>query len=132
MKVDVQGQPGTSTASDVQHRFIAARAREGKQTVRQATLTAAIRERIEDMQDAMAQLCPALMPTIIPPKPWTGTSDGGYHPGLFRRLRPIKTWSNELVEELDNADLSRSWLPSTRCGPRLGGSGHLRLQLRLR
>ena len=76
--------------------------RQGRQTTRQVALTADTREKIVEVRDAMAAMSPALMPCIVPPKPWTSTRVGGYHSGLFRRLRLIKTWSDELIEELDN------------------------------
>jgi DNA-directed RNA polymerase len=81
--------------------------REGRQTVRYVALTAESMEKIEDARALLAEMSPALMPCIIPPKPWTGTRSGGYHSGLFRRLHLIKTWSNEVVEEFDNLDMGR-------------------------
>lgn len=80
--------------------------RQGRQTTRQVALTADTREKIVEVRDAMAAMSPALMPCIVPPKPWTSARVGGYHSGLFRRLRLIKTWSEELVEELDNIGMS--------------------------
>ena len=81
--------------------------REGKQTVRYLSLSADTKEKLEEVRDMLSSMSPALMPCIIPPKPWTSTRDGGYHSGLFRRLNLIKTWSGELVEELDNMDMSQ-------------------------
>ena len=82
-------------------------AREKIKTTRMVVLSAASKDKIEEARQAMGEMAPALMPTIIPPKPWTDTRHGGYHSGLFRRLHLIKTWSNEAVEELGNTDLSR-------------------------
>lgn len=66
------------------------------------SISPAAAERMEEVRAAAAELSPSLMPTIIPPKPWTSTKSGGYHSGLFKRLRLVKTWSNEHLEELDN------------------------------
>jgi len=81
--------------------------RHGRQTTRHVALTADTREKVEEVRDALSAMSPALMPCIIPPKPWTSIRSGGYHSGLFRRLRLIKTWSEELVEELDNLGMER-------------------------
>ena len=46
-------------------------------------------------------LSPALMPTVVPPKPWAGTRDGGYW-FLTRPLPFIKTHNRSYLKEVEN------------------------------
>ncbi len=39
--------------------------------------------------DVCQYLTPDLMPTLIPPKPWTTPTDGGFHHKQLRRIKPI-------------------------------------------
>ncbi|MER8421831.1 DNA-directed RNA polymerase [Mesorhizobium sp. M1329] len=52
-------------------------------------------------------LCPEYLPTLIPPKDWTGLSGGGYHTDLDRPLPFVRRGRREQLELLKQADLSR-------------------------
>jgi DNA-directed RNA polymerase, mitochondrial len=45
---------------------------------------------IEQSNDNLEALSPVFLPTVIPPKPWTDLSTGGYFSGRVRRLRLVK------------------------------------------
>ncbi|RTL93852.1 hypothetical protein EJV44_15365 [Ancylobacter aquaticus] len=45
-------------------------------------------------------LLPIYLPTIIPPRPWTSPTEGGYWSGRVRRLHLIKTGNRAYLEEL--------------------------------
>lgn len=51
-------------------------------------------------------MSPVYLPTIIPPKPWTSASKGGYWSGRVRHLKLIKTHNKAYLEDLDSRDLS--------------------------
>lgn len=46
---------------------------------------------LEGANNAMETMAPTFLPTIIPPKPWTDLSTGGYHSGRVRRLPLVKS-----------------------------------------
>lgn len=48
---------------------------------------------------------PVYLPTIIPPKPWTSPTDGGYWSGRVRRLRLVKTNNRQYLDELADRDM---------------------------
>ncbi|MER9646769.1 DNA-directed RNA polymerase [Mesorhizobium sp. M0199] len=52
-------------------------------------------------------LCPEYLPTLIPPKDWTGLSGGGYHTDLDRPLPFVRRGRRGQLELLKQADLSR-------------------------
>lgn len=45
-------------------------------------------------------MLPIYLPTIIPPRPWTSPTEGGYWSGRVRRLHLIKTGNRAYLEEL--------------------------------
>lgn len=49
-------------------------------------------------------LSPNIMPCIIPPKPWTTPTDGGFYAGIFR-IPIVKTRNMNYLEELNNVDM---------------------------
>lgn len=61
---------------------------------------------IEQANARHALLCPVYLPCIVPPKPWTTPTSGGYHTSAVRRLTLIKTRSKGFLEELFSTDLS--------------------------
>ena len=57
-------------------------------------------------KDAQAQfLFPTYMPTVVPPKPWTGPTGGGYYFGLANKLRLVKSRSRGYQSELREWDM---------------------------
>lgn len=50
-------------------------------------------------------LMPQFMPTIVPPKDWTGPSDGGYHGPLAGRLTLVKTTNRAYLDELEASEM---------------------------
>lgn len=57
-------------------------------------------------RDATSQfLFPTFMPMVVPPKPWTTPSDGGYHFGLARRLKLIKNRNRGYQSEMRHWDM---------------------------
>ena len=50
-------------------------------------------------------LSPVYLPTIMPPKPWTTPTDGGYWTSRVRRLKLIKTFNKAYLEELAEMDM---------------------------
>lgn len=58
--------------------------------------------------DSTAQfLFPTYMPTVVPPRPWTGPTGGGYHFGLARKLRLVKSRSRGYQQELRNWEMPK-------------------------
>jgi len=94
-------------------------------------------------RDGVSQfLLPTYMPMVVPPKPWTSPTGGGYRFGLARRLRLVKSrsrgyqaelreWDMPLVYRAVNAlqatpwqvntDVLRHLAPAARNGLGLGG-----------
>lgn len=68
--------------------------------------TPATLEWIEKVNARCAELTPVYLPCIVPPKPWTTPTSGGYHTDAVRRLTLIKTRSKGFLEELFSADLA--------------------------
>lgn len=50
-------------------------------------------------------LSPMYLPTVIPPKPWTGAYSGGYHTPAVRPLTLVKTANKPYLAELDSHDM---------------------------
>ena len=50
-------------------------------------------------------LSPVYLPTVMPPKPWTTPTDGGYWTSRVRRLKLIKTFNKAYLEELAEIDM---------------------------
>lgn len=63
-------------------------------------------EWLEKRNARCAELCPIFLPCIVPPKPWTTPTSGGYHTEAVRRLTLIKTRSKGFLEELFSTDLT--------------------------
>lgn len=59
-------------------------------------------EWIEARNSQCEALAPYYMPCVIPPRPWTGSYDGGYHSGVVRSLTLVKTRNHNYLEELNN------------------------------
>lgn len=61
-------------------------------------------ERVEEFHKAREWMSPIYMPTVIPPRPWTGPFEGGYWSkgGRFRRLLMVKTWDREYLQRLED------------------------------
>ena len=57
-------------------------------------------EWIQEEHNRCAVLSPVLLPTIVPPKPWTSPTSGGYWSGRVRRLTLVKTHSRAYLDEL--------------------------------
>lgn len=57
----------------------------------------------EDARQAL--MTPLYLPTIIPPRPWTSPTSGGYWTGRVRRLPMVKTNNRAYLEELANQDM---------------------------
>jgi DNA-directed RNA polymerase len=49
-------------------------------------------------------LSPVVMPCVIPPKPWTSPTDGGFYSGMFR-VPFVKTRNMNYLQELANVDM---------------------------
>lgn len=60
----------------------------------------------EEENNRLEILAPTLMPTIVPPKPWTTPFDGGYYTTLVNRHSLVKTSNRQYLEELADRDLS--------------------------
>lgn len=50
-------------------------------------------------------LTPLYMPTLIPPKPWTSPSEGGYHLTHAREATLVKSRNKNYIEELHHAEM---------------------------
>ncbi len=79
--------------------------REGKKTIRRVALTAAADEWLLSQDSFPVMFSPVYQPTIIPPRPWTSFSGGGYFatPLSLLKRRRAKRRTQEL---LDRANLS--------------------------
>lgn len=62
-------------------------------------------EWIEEEAKHLEFLFPVLMPTIVPPRPWTSPTEGGYYSTAIRSQRLVKTNSAEYLEELASRDM---------------------------
>lgn len=52
-------------------------------------------------------LSPVYLPTIIPPRPWTSPFEGGYWTPRVRRLKLVKSYSREYLDELAEHDMPK-------------------------
>lgn len=77
-----------------------------KKTVAYITATPDAMEWILEESNRCALLSPVFLPTIIPPRPWTSPTEGGYWSNRVRRLTLVKTRSKSYLEELSNMDMS--------------------------
>ena len=70
---------------------------------RQETVIVATQETMAWIQEAhnrCAALSPVLLPTIVPPKPWTSPFNGGYWTQKVRRMSIVKSQSKGYLQEL--------------------------------
>lgn len=51
-------------------------------------------------------MSPVYLPTIVPPRPWTSATKGGYWSGRVRNLRLIKTHNKAYLDDLESCDMS--------------------------
>lgn len=62
-------------------------------------------EWIEKTLSRCELLTPLYMPTLIPPKPWTSPSEGGYHLTHAREATLVKSRNKNYIEELHHAEM---------------------------
>lgn len=70
---------------------------------RQETVVIATEETmawIKEEHNRCAALSPVLLPTIVPPRPWTTPTNGGYWTNRVRRMSLVKTYSKGYLQEL--------------------------------
>jgi DNA-directed RNA polymerase len=60
---------------------------------------------IEEEHKRCAWLSPLYLPTIIPPKPWTSPTSGGYWSGRVRRLTLVKTSDRNYLDGLAKIEM---------------------------
>ena len=61
---------------------------------------------IQDMKERTALLSPVTLPTVIPPRDYSGYDDGGYHTRLLPKTRLLKTNNRAYIGCLRGYDLS--------------------------
>lgn len=62
-------------------------------------------EWIEQEMKRTEWMAPMLMPTLIPPRPWSGSFEGGYWSGRVRRLTLVRTQNRQYLHELDSRNM---------------------------
>ena len=67
--------------------------------------TPAIIEWLEAAHEAASKFLPVHLPMLVPPKPWTGGTDGGYLTDASGRNPLVRTRNKAFLRELDNADM---------------------------
>jgi DNA-directed RNA polymerase len=68
----------------------------------------ALPETVEWLQEEhkrQAWMSPLYMPTVVPPKPWTSPTEGGYWSGRVRRLTLVKTRNKRYLEGLAQVEM---------------------------
>lgn len=60
---------------------------------------------INEENNRCEAMSPVYLPTIIPPRPWTSPTEGGYWTPRVRRLSLVKTHSKAYLEELAEHDM---------------------------
>lgn len=60
---------------------------------------------IREEHNRCAALSPVLLPTIVPPRPWTSPTEGGYWTNSIRRMSVIKTYSKGYLQELADHEM---------------------------
>lgn len=82
-------------------------ARRGK-TEYELPLSPDAEARMEQATAFAAELCPALMPSLIPPAPWVSPYQGGYYSDPIQARFPlVKTASKAVLQEMEGDDLSK-------------------------
>lgn len=61
---------------------------------------------IEEEHNRRSVMSPMLLPTIVPPRPWTDPFTGGYWTARVRNLTLVKTYQRNYLRELAEQDLS--------------------------
>lgn len=72
-------------------------------TKRQETVVVATQDTmswISEEHNRCEAMSPVLLPTIVPPRPWTTPNDGGYWTNRVRRMSLVKTYSKGYLQEL--------------------------------
>jgi DNA-directed RNA polymerase len=64
-------------------------------------------EKLNDLDEYMSELTPVMLPMVIPPRPWTDVTDGGYLVPPVQASCFLKTRNESHIEELRNSDLSK-------------------------
>lgn len=75
---------------------------------RQETVIVATKDTMQWIQEEhnrCAALSPVMLPTIIPPRPWTSPIEGGYWTRRVRRLPFVKTYSKGYLQELSEHEM---------------------------
>lgn len=62
-------------------------------------------EALENAHERAGLLMPVLLPTVIPPKPWTDARTGGYWTDVCRQTRLVKSYNSNYLDELSHYDL---------------------------
>jgi DNA-directed RNA polymerase len=60
---------------------------------------------IEEENKRLEMLFPVYMPTLIPPRPWTSPTDGGYWTRYIRSLNLVKSNNKAYLEELSGREM---------------------------
>lgn len=67
--------------------------------------TEAAMQWINEEHNRCAALSPVLLPTIVPPRPWTGPREGGYWTNRVRGMNVVKTFSKGYLQELADHEM---------------------------
>ncbi|WP_370955663.1 DNA-directed RNA polymerase [Bosea sp. RCC_152_1] len=83
-------------------------------SVQELAPTPKVLEVIRQRSEVLAYLSPSYLPTIVPPKPWTGPKDGGYWSGMAHRVRFVISGKRRdqpaAVYEAINAIQETAWV----------------------
>jgi DNA-directed RNA polymerase len=70
--------------------------------------TETAREWVANCTEALQDMSPDFLPTVVPPKPWSGPRDGGYWTKMPRRIRLITGRADrEQIKLIKSRDISR-------------------------
>ena len=89
----------------IQIQTIAGKTKNQTETVIQATQETM--EWINEENTRCEVLTPVYLPTIVPPRPWTSPFNGGYWSARVRRLKLVKSFSREYLDELSEHDMPK-------------------------
>jgi DNA-directed RNA polymerase len=78
---------------------------EGKMTKHMVAVTPEALDWMEQENSRLEWLCPVLLPTLVPPKPWTTPYSGGYWTKHIREMTLVKTRNKEYLQELASRDM---------------------------
>lgn len=68
--------------------------------------TEAAMEWLQKADDKCAIMSPVFLPMVVPPKPWQGVYGGGYYSAHGGRMKLVKTFNRNYLEELSHKDIS--------------------------